>query len=64
MTMTDSDLREHADNLRDTLNRKIVELWNCHTPAGRTALLKQTKALRARITELDQQVNDRRRNET
>ena len=58
MVLTNEDLREHADNLRDTLNRKIAELWDCPTPAGRTELLKATKALRARITELDQQVND------
>lgn len=61
MVMTATDLREHADNLRETLRRKIAELWDCHTPDCRTRLLTQTKALASRIAELDQQVIDSER---
>jgi hypothetical protein len=61
VTMTNDDLRQHADSLRDTLNRKITELWDCTLPARRAELLQQTKALRGRIAELDEQTDNRRR---
>jgi len=54
MVMTTDDLREHAENLDRALNRKITDLWECDNPARRTALLKQTKAIRARIAELNE----------
>lgn len=54
MNMEINDLRMHADNLRDTLNRKIAELWETEDPERRADLLRQTKALRARIAELDE----------
>lgn len=62
MGMTTDDLRQHADNLRDTLNRKITDLWDCNNPDRRTDLLVQTKAIRARIEELDELIDNRRRN--
>lgn len=61
MTLTTDDLLEHVQNLDDALNRKITDLWNCDDPARRTVLLKQTKAIRARIEELNEQINDARR---
>jgi hypothetical protein len=54
MVMTTDDLREHAENLERALNRKITDLWECDDPARRTVLLKQTKAIRARIAELNE----------
>lgn len=61
MVMTKDDLREHAENLRETWRRKVADLWDCHSPEHRTALLAQTKALKARISELDRQIIDSER---
>lgn len=61
MAMTTDDLRQHADNLRDTLHRKITELWDCNDPERRASLLTQTKELRHRIDELDQLTSETRR---
>ncbi len=58
MVMTTDDLRQHADNLRNALDRKITDLWNCDDPIRRSALLKQTKAIRARIAELEEKINN------
>lgn len=58
MVMTTADLREHAANLRNALNRKIADLWDCDDPSRRTALLLQTKAIRARIAELDETIRN------
>jgi hypothetical protein len=52
--MTTGDLKVHADNLRETLHRKIAELWDCPDGVRRTDLLAQTRALRNRIAELDE----------
>lgn len=60
--MTRDDLREHVDNLHQVLNRKIDDLWVCDDPKRREDLLRTTKALRGRIEELDEMVNNRRRN--
>lgn len=60
--MTNDDLREHADNLREALDRKITELWDCGDPPRRVELLRTTKALRGRIQELDDMSTNRRRN--
>lgn len=54
MVMTTDDLREHADNLERVLNRKITDLWECEDAARSRKLLTQTKAIRARI----EQIND------
>jgi len=58
MVMTADDLREHAENLEHALNRKITDLWDCDDPARRTALLKQTRAIRARIAELTELIKN------
>ena len=58
MVMTTDDLRQHAENLGNALNRKITDLWNCNDPTRRSALLKQTKAIRARIAELEEKINN------
>lgn len=58
MVMTTDDLRQHAENLGNALNRKITDLWNCDDPNRRSALLKQTKAIRARIAELEEKINN------
>lgn len=58
MTLTTDDLREHVANLRNALNRKITDLWNADDPDRRTALLRQTRAIRARITELETKINE------
>lgn len=58
MVMTADDLREHARNLGNALNRKITDLWDCDDPDRRTALLRQTKAIRARIAELNELINN------
>lgn len=60
--MTSDDLRQHADRLRDTLNRKIAQLWDCNNPERSREILLQTKALRDRIKELDEMTDNRRRN--
>lgn len=60
--MTCDDLREHVDNLRRALSRKIDELWDCEDPQRRNELLGTTKALRGRIAELDELNNNRRMN--
>lgn len=58
MVMTTDDLREHVANLGNALNRRITDLWECDDPARRTALLKQTKAIRARIAELSELIKN------
>jgi hypothetical protein len=58
MVMTADDLREHAENLERALNRKITDLWDCDDPARRTALLTQTRAIRARIAELTELIKN------
>lgn len=61
MMMGAEDLRQHAENLRNALSRKIAELWNCEDQEQQAILLRQTKALRARIEELDALTDDERR---
>ena len=58
MVMTKEDLKEHADNLRETLHRKASELWDCPSLERQKVLLRQTDALQARITDLDRQISD------
>lgn len=55
MVMTNEDFQQHADSLREMLHRKTSQLWDCQSPEGCSALLAQMKALRNRISELDQQ---------
>ena len=59
MVMTTDDLRKHAESLRNALNRKITDLWDCDDPDRRAVLLRQTKAIRGRIAELDELIRNR-----